>query len=83
MSAVSMKLPPACDVGVEHLERALLVDRPAEHVAAEAQREDVELGVGEADDPLRVARAERLRYCTGYGGGRLSMMPLLTPETSM
>ena len=46
------------DVGVEHGEGALLVDRPAEHVPAQAQREDVQIGVAQARDAIRVpARA--------------------------
>src|SRR6185312_15300216 len=42
-------------VSVEHREGLLLVERPAEHVTAEAQREDIELGVAETRDAVRLS----------------------------
>ena len=53
-----MKLPPASRVGIEHGEGVLLIERPAEDVAAEAEREDVQIGVGQSRDRLSLAASE-------------------------
>ena len=65
------------DIGVEHREGALLVDRPAEHVAAEAQWKDVEVGVPEARDapslasPAGYLRLPAAKLCTGGAAARM------------
>ncbi len=43
-------------ISVEHRKGLLLLERPAEDVATEAQRMDIEIGVCEPRDRLRLAQ---------------------------
>jgi hypothetical protein len=53
------------DPGIEQAEGQRLVDGPAEHVAAEAERRDLEIRAAEA----RAARRDSSRNCGRIGAG--------------
>ena len=65
------------DEGVEQGERGRLVDVPAEHIAAQHQRRDVEIGVAEAafHGCYTAYRSEALNFSSAAWPGQSSFSP--------